>query len=38
MANFRQDLLHRVRRVLSKSLLDDSLIVTEHTKMSDIPE
>jgi acyl carrier protein len=38
MANLREDLLDRVQRVLKENLLDDFLVITEDTKMEDIPE
>jgi acyl carrier protein len=38
MPNVRQNLLDRVRRVLNDVFLDDSLIITENTELTDIPE
>jgi acyl carrier protein len=38
MENFRQGLLDRVRRVLKETFLNDGLIITEDTKLADIPE
>ena len=38
MTNFRQDLMERVRCVLKDLFLDDALVITEDTKLADIPE
>ncbi len=38
MANHRQEVLERVRRVLRDTFLNDDLIVAEDTNLADIPE
>jgi acyl carrier protein len=38
MANSREDLLGRVRRVLKDVFLDDGLVIVEDTKLSDLAE
>lgn len=38
MTDVRQDLLDRIRRVLQDTFLDNRLIVTEDTKLADIPQ
>lgn len=38
MTNFRQDLMERVQRVVQDMVLNDSLVITEDTKLTDIPE
>jgi len=38
MTTLRQDLLERVRRVLSDTFMDDGLVITEGTRFADISE
>lgn len=38
MANSRQDLLDRVRRVLKDTFLNDGLVIAEDTKLADLAE
>jgi acyl carrier protein len=38
MTDLRQDLLNRVRHVLQDIFLDDRLVITEDTKLAEIPQ
>ena len=38
MTHSRRDLMERVQRVVKETVLDDSLEITESTKLADIPE